>query len=559
MGNRFTYLFRKYFIFRFFVFLLLFCGLAALIFYLTSLTAKYPLITEISPPIAQAGDEIVITGEHFGNEVDSSWIEIGDAIIQAENCTVWTDKKIVFKYPEYQNGGIVYVVVQNKKSLPSFMASVESMPVIKDKAHSGGIPSIIALNKDFAEVGSIIKISGENFGETRGSSQVLFVSDFNASMIEQVEKKEEIEAARCSDYDYDFVFWSNQELHVRVPDGADSGMLLVVTSSGASNTVPFRVKNKIGTKTYSNKKNFTIAAEVDISNVEAVEKNSLFIKVPLPIQSYSQRDVKVLSINPTPFVADYQGAAIHQYENINSSTKIHIRQEYGVNTYEVNTRINPVNVRVNSRQNKSIYDNYAIATELIPANDPLIQKTAAEIVQNERNPYNKARRIYNYLLKNVEIIPASILNSGASPVNALKEKKADTYDIAILFAALARAAGIPAQPVAGIIADVSQTSYLHWWAEFYLEGFGWIPVDLGLAKSVPFDMGVPQSENWYFGNLDAFRVAFSRGENIQSPMASNSTMVSKERSYAFYNGWEEFSGLTKYNSVWKTPNIIAIY
>ena len=121
MGNRFTYLFRKYFVFRFFIFLLLFCGLAALIFYLTSLTAKYPLITEISPPIAKAGDEIVITGEYFGDEVDSSWIEIGDAIIQAENCTVWTDKKIVFKYPEYQNGGIVYVVVQNKKSLPSFI------------------------------------------------------------------------------------------------------------------------------------------------------------------------------------------------------------------------------------------------------------------------------------------------------------------------------------------------------------------------------------------------------------------------------------------------------
>nr|WP_253723029.1 transglutaminase domain-containing protein [Treponema sp. OMZ 787] len=517
------------------------------------------MINKITPPIASAGEEIIIEGSYFGDEIDSSWIEIGDAIIQAENCSIWTDTKIVFKYPEYQNGGIVYVAVQNKKSQPSFMASVSSIPLIKEKAHSGGIPSIIALDKDFAEVGSIIKISGENFGETRGSSQVLFVSDFNSSMIEQVEKKEDIEAARCSDYDYDFVLWSNEELHVRVPDGADSGMLLVVTASGASNSVPFRVKNKIGTKTYSNKKNFAVAAEVDISNVEAAEKNSLFIKVPLPIQSYSQRDVKVLSILPAPFVADYQGASIHQYENVNSSTKIHIRQEYGLNTYEVNTRINPVNVRVNSRQNKAIYDNYAIATELIPSNDPVIQKTASEIVQNEKNPYNKARRIYNYLLKNVDIIPASILNSGSLPVNALIEKKADTYDIAILFAALARAAGIPAQPIAGIITDVSQTVYLHWWAEFYLEGFGWVPVDLGLAKSVPFDMGVSQSENWYFGNLDAFRVAFSRGENIQSPMASNSTMVSKERSYAFYNGWEEFSGLTKYNSVWRTPNIIAIY
>ena len=322
MGNRFTYLFRKFFIFRFFVFLLVFCCLAVLILYLTSLTAKHPLITEISPPIAKAGDAIVIIGEHFGDEVDSSWIEIGDAIIQAENCDSWTDKKIVFKYPEYQNGGIVYVFVQNKKSPPSFMASVSSIPFIKDKTHAGGMPEIISLDKDFAEVGSIIKISGENFGETRGNSQVLFVSDFNSSMIEQVEKKEEIEAARCSDYDYDFVLWSNQELHVRVPDGADSGMLLIVTASGASNSVPFRVKNKIGIKTYSNKKNFTIAAEVDISNVEAAEKNSLFIKVPLPIQFYSQRDVKVLSINPAPFVADYQGAAIHQYENVNSSTKI---------------------------------------------------------------------------------------------------------------------------------------------------------------------------------------------------------------------------------------------
>ncbi|MGI5085721.1 transglutaminase domain-containing protein [Treponema putidum] len=559
MGNRFTYSFRKFFIVRFFVFFILLGGLVALTLYLTSLTVKHPVIAEISPPIAKAGDQIVIYGENFGSEIDSSWIEIGDAIIQAENCDSWTDKKIVFKYPEYQNGGIVYVAVQNKKSPPSFMASASSIPSIKDKTYAGGMPEIISLDKDFAEVGSIIKISGENFGETRGNSQVLFVSDFNSSMIQQVEKKEEIEAARCSDYDFDFVLWSNEELHVRVPDGADSGMLMVITSSGASNAVPFRVRNKIGTKTYSNKKNFVIAAEVDISNMAAAEKNSMFIKVPIPIVFSSQRDVKILSINPSPFVADYQGASIHQYENINLSTKIHIRQEYSVNTYEVNTRINPVNVRINSRQNKEIYDNYAIATELIPSNDPIIQKTAAEIVQNERNPYNKARRIYNYLLKNVEIIPSSILNSGASPVNALTEKKADTYDTAILFAALARAVGIPAQPIAGITADVSQTVYLHWWAEFYLEGFGWVPVDPGMAKGVPFDMGVSQMENWYFGNLDAFRIAFSRGENIQSPMASNSTMVSKERSYAFYNGWEEYSGITKYNSVWRTPVIIAIY
>jgi len=439
------------------------------------------------------------------------------------------------------------------------MASVSSIPVIRDKTASGGTPSIISINKDLAEIGSIIKISGENFGETRGTSQVLFVSDFNPAMIQQIEQKQDVEAARCSDYDFDFVFWSNDELHVRVPDGADSGMLLVLTSAGTSNPVPFRIKNKVGTKTYSNKKNFALAAEVDISNISASEKNSLFIKVPIPAASYSQRDVKILSITPPPFVADYQGVAIHQYENVKNSTKIHIRQEYGLNTYEVNTNVNPVNVRINSQQNKEIYNNYAIATGFIPSNDPVIQKTAAGIVQNEKNPYNKARRIYNYLLKNVEIIPSSILNSGNSPVKALTEKKADTYDIAILFAALARAVGLPAQPIAGVLVDVAQTCYLHWWSEFYLEGFGWIPVDLGMAKAVPFDMGMSQRESWYFGNLDAFRITFSRGLNIQPPMTANSTMVSKERNYAFYSAWEEYSGITKYDSVWRIPEIIAVY
>lgn len=559
MSNRFSYLFKKFFIFRFAVFLILFGFFAALILYLMSLTAKYPSIIEITPPIAEAGNNIVIKGENFGNEIDSSWIEIGDSIIQAENCDIWTDTKISFKYPEYQKGGLLYVVVQNKKSAPTFMASVSSIPVIRDKTASGGTPSIISINKDLAEIGSIIKISGENFGETRGSSQVLFVSDFNPAMIQQIEQKQDVEAARCSDYDFDFVFWSNDELHVRVPDGADSGMLLVLTSAGASNPVPFRIKNKVGTKTYSNKKNFALAAEVDISNISASEKNSLFIKVPIPAASYSQRDVKILSITPPPFVADYQGVAIHQYENIKDSTKIHIRQEYGLNTYEVNTKVNSVNVRINSQQNKEIYDNYAIATGFIPSNDPVIQKTAAEIVQSEKNPYNKARRIYNYLLKNVEIIPSSILNSGDSPVKALTEKKADTYDIAILFAAIARAAGLPAQPIAGVLVDVAQTCYLHWWSEFYLEGFGWIPVDLGMARAIPFDMGVSQRESWYFGNLDAFRITFSRGLNIQPPMTSNSTMVSKERNYAFYSAWEEYSGITKYDSVWRIPEIIAVY
>ncbi|WP_024466344.1 transglutaminase domain-containing protein [Treponema pedis] len=559
MSNKFFYLFKKFFIFRFFIFLLTLGSIAAGILFIVSFTVRMPVITSVLPQVVESGSIIKIEGKHFGNKFNSSWVQIGDSIIQSENCDLWTEDKIEFKFPEYQSAGLLYVVVQNKKSNPSFLAAASEIPVIADRFILSEVPSINALSKDFAEVGSIIKIIGENFGGSRGNSQVMFIPNFTPDMISKIEKGEDVGASFCSNSDFDFITWTNEELQIRVPDGADSGAIAVLTSKGLSNAVPFRLKNRLGTKTRANKKNLVVAAEVDVSNIRAEEKNTLFLKVPLPVETYSQRGIEILSINPAPFVKNYQGASIHQYENSGSSTRLHIRQEYSVNSYEVTTKINPVNVRVGQKQNTALYNAYAIATEFIPANNEVIQKTAESIVQNEKNPYNKVKRIYNYLLNNLDIIPSSPLNSGSSLVNALTEKRADTYDAAILFVSLVRACGIPAQPVAGIIVDVSQTSYSHWWAEFYLEGFGWVPVDVGMAKAIPFDMGIPQKENWYFGNIDAFRVAFSYGKTLQTPMASNSKTAAKERSYSFSSSMEEFLGIVSYNSVWKVPKVIAVY
>ena len=559
MSNNFFYLFKKYFIFRLFIFLLVLSGVAGSVLCVISVTAHKPVLSSVSPHVVKPGAAVKIEGKYFGSKFDSSWVQIGDSIIQSENCDVWNEDRIEFTFPEYQSAGLLYVVVQNRKSNPSFLAEVSEVPVVLDKFELSGAPSINALSKDLVEVGGIIKIRGENFGGLRGNSQVMFVPNFTPEKIMQIEKGEDVGAAFCSDYNFDFVVWSNEELQVRVPDGADSGAIIVSTSKGLSNAVPFRVKNKLGTKVRLNKKSITVSAEVTVSDIHAEEKNTLFLKVPLPIETYSQHNVEILSITPVPFVKNYQGASIHQYENSDLSTRIHIRQEYTVAAYETAVKLNPMNVKIGAHQNQALYDNYAIATEFIPANNEIIQKTAAAIVQNEKNPYLQAKKIYTYLLNTLEIIPASPFNAGLSPEKALTAKRADTYDAAVLFAALIRACGIPAQPIAGIIVDVSETVYPHCWAEFYLEGFGWIPVDIGMAKAVPFDMGVSQKENWYFGNLDAFRVTFSRGEMQQTPMVPNSKTAANKRFYSFSNSMEEFLGITSYNSVWETPKIISVY
>ncbi len=559
MASKFTYLLKKSFLFRFLMFAIFLTIIASVFVYFNLFTSREPVITSIDPHIAHKGSLIIIKGKYFGNKHAASWVQIGDSIIQSETCDMWKDSQIVFKYPEYQEEALLKVVVQNKKSNSEFLANENEIPIVKEKFLARLAPTISSLKRKVAPVGSIIKISGENFGNTRGTSQVLFVPKASEDLIMQLELGEDIPAMACSEHDFDFISWANDEIQVRVPDGAASGIIVVKTDNGISQGIPFQLRNRIGTKSSKNKKSILLASEITVSNIKANGKNSFFLKVPLPINDFSQKNLEIISIIPPAFVQNYQNSSIHRYENMKTDSKVLIRQEYSINTYEIITKINPVNIRTRSRQNKTLYKKYTTATDLLPVDDPIIKETVGEIIRRERNPYNKVKKIYKYFLKEMDIIPSSPLNSGQAPVEALKKKKADTYDASILFATLVRACGIPAEPLAGIVIDSNQKSFLHWWVQFYIEGFGWVPVDIGMAKGIPFDIGIAQKEKYYFGNLDAFRVAFSRGEKIQTSMTSNSKSITKNRSYAFSKSWEEFSGSINYKTYWKTPKVITIY
>jgi hypothetical protein len=62
----------------------------------------------------------------------------------------------------------------------------------------------------------------------------------------------------------------------------------------------------------------------------------------------------------------------------------------------------------------------------------------------------------------------------------------------------------PSRPVAGYVVDDLGQSHRHYWAEFYLESFGWVPVDPYLGDGQKYG-GFPMEEDvmsYYFGNLD---------------------------------------------------------
>src|SRR5688500_16879637 len=86
-------------------------------------------------------------------------------------------------------------------------------------------------------------------------------------------------------------------------------------------------------------------------------------------------------------------------------------------------------------------------------------------------------------------------------------------DFHSFFMSLARAKGIPTRFVIGfsLPSTAGLATGYHCWAEFHADGTGWIPVDISdAAKSTA---ALPK--DYWFGNLDARRVQFTIGRDIQ--------------------------------------------
>jgi len=108
---------------------------------------------------------------------------------------------------------------------------------------------------------------------------------------------------------------------------------------------------------------------------------------------------------------------------------------------------------------------------LIATDDPRIIAQARQIVGRERNAQRVVELLVAWVHREVRAAPGSPL-PGA--VAALAGRRGDCGDQAALLVGLARAAGIPARPVAGLL-YAGGRFYYHAWAELYIGE--WVAAD----------------------------------------------------------------------------------
>jgi transglutaminase-like putative cysteine protease len=155
---------------------------------------------------------------------------------------------------------------------------------------------------------------------------------------------------------------------------------------------------------------------------------------------------------------------------------------------------------------------YLSPDRLIPITGQ-IKEEAEKVVTKEMTNQQKARAIYEYISKNMTYDKSGIGWGRGDAVYACDAWQGNCTDFHSLFIGMARAVGIPARFVMGfpVPQDKSQgeVSGYHCWAEFFVRGIGWIPVDASEASKYP------ELREYYFGNLDPNRVEFTVGRDIR--------------------------------------------
>ncbi len=147
--------------------------------------------------------------------------------------------------------------------------------------------------------------------------------------------------------------------------------------------------------------------------------------------------------------------------------------------------------------------------------DDQIRAWAEETVAGQTTPLGKARAIYDYAVTNLEYDKSGSGWGNGDIYWACDKKRGNCTDFHSVFIGYARSVGVPARFEMGFPIPLDrgegEIAGYHCWAQFYLPGFGWVPLAASEANKHP------EKREYFFGAHDENRVLFTVGRDISFP------------------------------------------
>lgn len=173
------------------------------------------------------------------------------------------------------------------------------------------------------------------------------------------------------------------------------------------------------------------------------------------------------------------------------------------------------NLNRTRRTGKALLDpeiaRYLKPDALVPLTSEVI-RWAMEVTRGRKTDVEKARAIYDYTVATMKYDKNGAGWGRGDLIYACDEKRGNCTDFHAVFIGFSRAVTIPTRFAIGFPLPEKrgegEIDGYHCWAEFYLPGYGWVPVDASEAWKNP------EKKNYYFGSHDENRVQFSIGRDI---------------------------------------------
>jgi transglutaminase-like putative cysteine protease len=155
---------------------------------------------------------------------------------------------------------------------------------------------------------------------------------------------------------------------------------------------------------------------------------------------------------------------------------------------------------------------YLQPDKLVPLNGT-IAELAKEHTAGDTTALGKARHIYDFVVATMRYDKTGEGWGRGDAIWACTAKRGNCTDFHSLFIGMMRSSGIPARFEIGFPLPEAKTEGdipgYHCWAEFYVDGAGWVPVDASEAWKNP------AKREYFFGAHDTNRVFFTYGRDIR--------------------------------------------
>ena len=192
--------------------------------------------------------------------------------------------------------------------------------------------------------------------------------------------------------------------------------------------------------------------------------------------------------------------------------ELHFDIEYEVVRHERVTlvgtagKVIPASLAGTERQ-RDLQPDVLVPTTGLPAD------LALKVTQGKTQPLDKARAIYDYVFTTMRYDKTGTGWGHGDVLYACDAKKGNCTDFHSLFIAMARSQAIPARFEIGFPLPPDKHSAeiagYHCWSDFYIDGRGWIPVDISEAWKHP------EMRDYFFGSHDVNRIQFSMGRDLR--------------------------------------------